>query len=194
MPLHGSRSRVAHVRPERGQVLHFSEDPTIERFEPHVAATASDQTPYVWAVDDLRAPDYWFPRRCPRALAWVAPRTTDADRRLVLGPAATRVHVIEYAWLERVRRARLFAYRFDAEDFEPYGDPAAPHAVVSRVHVRALGPPEPVGDLLQLHRRAGIELRLVDRIWPWWDVVVTTSVGFSGIRLANASPRRPDAP
>lgn len=90
--------------------------------------------------------------------------------------------------MERVRRARLFAYRFDAADFEPYGDPDDPHAMVSRVPVEALGPPQPVGDLLRLHERAGIEVRLVDRAWPWWNVVITTTVGHSGIRLANASP------
>jgi hypothetical protein len=27
------------MRPAPGEVLHFSEDPTITRFEPHVAAT-----------------------------------------------------------------------------------------------------------------------------------------------------------
>ena len=176
------------MRPEPGQVLHFSEDATIKRFSPHVARTATDQTAYVWAVNDQRASDYWFPRQCPRALAWATPATTAAHRRLVLGPTATRVHVIEYAWLERVQRARLFVYRFDAANFEPYGDPNNPHAMVSRVSVEALGPPQPVGDLLQLHQEADIELRLVDRLWPWWNVVITTSVAHSGIRLANASP------
>ncbi|WP_305788309.1 DUF6886 family protein [Symbioplanes lichenis] len=58
------------MRPEPGQVLHFSEDPTITRFRPHVAATAQQPEAYVWAVDAARAPDYWFPRQCPRAMAW----------------------------------------------------------------------------------------------------------------------------
>ena len=112
--------------------------------------------------------------------------TTEADRQLVLGPTAARVHLIEYAWLKRMQRTRLFAYRFDRVSFMPYGDPANPHAMVSRSTVRPLGRPEPVGDLLQLHEEAGIELRFVDRLLLWWEVVMTTSVGFSGIRLGNA--------
>ncbi|MGH3587361.1 MAG: DUF6886 family protein [Pseudonocardia sp.] len=36
------------MRPRPGEVLHFSEDPTISRFEPHVAATAVRSEPYVW--------------------------------------------------------------------------------------------------------------------------------------------------
>jgi hypothetical protein len=38
-----------------GQVLHFSEDPTITEFVPHVAATAHRSTPYVRTVDAARA-------------------------------------------------------------------------------------------------------------------------------------------
>jgi hypothetical protein len=174
------------MRPVLGEVLHFSEDPDITEFVPHVARTATDQTPYVWAVDAVRAPDYWFPRDCPRAMAWLMPSTTETDRLMILGPSATRVHMIEYEWLQRVQSARVFAYRFDAGDFEPYGHSADPHAYVARRHVCPLSPPEPVGDLLTLHRQAGIEVRLVDSLWPWWTAVTTTSVGFSGIRLGNA--------
>jgi len=35
------------MRPAPGEVLHFSEDPTITRFEPHVAATARQPEAYV---------------------------------------------------------------------------------------------------------------------------------------------------
>lgn len=175
------------MRPGTDEVLHFSEDPSITSFVPHVAATATDPAAYVWAVDEANAPSYWFPRACPRAMAWSTERTTAADRSRVLGPTAVRVHAIEYGWLPRLQAARLFAYRFDAEAFEPYGDPAAPHAFVARRPVVPLGPPQPVGDLLVLHEQAGIELRLLGSLWPWWEVVTTTSVGFSGIRLRNAA-------
>jgi hypothetical protein len=63
------------MRPAPGEVLHFSEDPTIRSFRPHVAPTALKPTAYVWAVGYDRAPDYWFPRQCPRAMAWVGPGT-----------------------------------------------------------------------------------------------------------------------
>jgi hypothetical protein len=61
------------VRPIAGEVLHFSEDPGITEFVPHVAPTARVSPAYVWAVDAARAPDYWFPRNCPRMLAWTTP-------------------------------------------------------------------------------------------------------------------------
>ena len=48
------------MRPGPGEVLHFSEDPGITRFVPHIAATAQRPEAYVWAVNAARAPDYWF--------------------------------------------------------------------------------------------------------------------------------------
>ena len=56
--------------------------------------------------------------------------------------------------------------------------------------VTPLAPPEPVGNLIDCHAAAGIQLRLLDNLWPFWDEVVESTVGFSGIRLRNAQPRR----
>ncbi|MGI5153932.1 DUF6886 family protein [Microbispora sp. CA-102843] len=177
------------MRPEPGEVLHFSEDSEITRFVPHVAATARETTAYVWAVTAERCPDYWFPRQCPRAMAWTTPDSADADRDRIIGPGCgERVHAIEYGWLDAFLTVRLYAYRLPAERFAPFGEPV-PNAVVATEPVEPLGPPEPVGNLLRLHEEAGIQLRLLDNLWPFWDAVTTSSLGWSGIRLRNARPR-----
>lgn len=177
------------MRPEPDQVLHFSEDPTITRFVPHVAAGAQQPEAYVWAVDAERAPDYWFPRDCPRAMAWVTPSTTDTDRERIFGPGGgDRVHAIEYSWLNALQTVELFAYRLPATPFKPFGT-SVPHAHVATQPVEPLGPAEPVGDLLRLHEQAGIQLRVLPNLWPFWDRVTTSTLGFSGIRLRNGRPR-----
>jgi hypothetical protein len=160
------------MRPGPGEVLHFSEDPGITRFVPHVAATAQRPEAYVWAVNAARAPDYWFPRQCPRVIT-------------ISGTA--RVHAVEYRWLERMRTVELYAYRFDAAAFRPFGSPY-PHAMVATTEVVPLGPAEAAGDLLALHAAAGIEVRLVADLWPIMDAVVASTLRFSGIRLRNAAP------
>ncbi|MEV6298230.1 DUF6886 family protein [Actinoplanes sp. NPDC051861] len=171
------------MRPGQGEVLHFSEDPSITRFVPHVAVTARQPEAYVWAVDSDQAPSYWFPRQCPRALAWVRPETTAADRDRIIGAGCgKRVHAIEYAWLDRMRTTRLYAYRLPAGEFRPFGE----HAFVAVEPVVPLGEPEPVGDLVECHARAGIQLRVLDSLWSFWDEVIASTVGFSGIRLRNA--------
>lgn len=164
------------MRPEHDQVLHFSEDPSITRFVPHVAATARQAEEYVWAVDAHRSPDYWFPRQCPRVLT-------------IAGTA--RVHAVEYGWLERMRTAELYAYRFDAAPFRPFGEKGAGggHAMVAAETVVPLGPAERVGDLFALHEEAGIELRVLANLWPFVDEVVAGPLEYSGIRLRNALPR-----
>ncbi|WP_055589318.1 DUF6886 family protein [Peterkaempfera griseoplana] len=177
------------MRPEPGEVLHFSQDPAITRFDPHVAATAQQPEAYVWAVDSGRSPDYWFPRDCPRAMAWVEPATTAEDRERILGPGgARRVHAVEYGWLHAMATVELYAYRLPADRFRPFGDPV--HAQVATETVLPLGPPERVGDLLRLHEEAGIELRVLPNLWPFWDAVTASTLGFSGIRLRRARPRR----
>jgi hypothetical protein len=185
---------VSPGRPGEGEVLHFSEDPTITEFVPHVAPTARVRGAYVWAVDAGQAPSYWFPRQCPRVLTWATAGTTAADAQRILGPSgSSRLHAVEYAWLERMRTVRLYAYRLPAAPFRPFPEPEPardgepePNAHVAQVAVRPLGPPEPVGDLFALHEEAGIELRVLPRLWPLWEAIVASTLGFSGIRLRNA--------
>jgi hypothetical protein len=178
------------MRPAAGEVLHFSEDPTITRFRPHAVPTGAESEPYVWAVDADNAPSYWFPRDCPRAMAWLAPDTTVDDRDRILGPGGgDRVHAVEYGWLDRIRTARLYAYRFPAVPFRPIGTPR-PYAMVADSEVVPLGPPEPVDDLLALHAVAGIQMRVLPNLWEFFDAVAASSLGFSGIRLRHARPRR----
>ena len=86
-----------------------------------------------------------------------------------------------------MRSTVLYAYRFDASDFRPFGT-TEPHAHVATVPVRPLAPPEKVGSLLEAHEVAAIELRLFANLWPYWRRVIASSVGFSGIRLRNARP------
>jgi hypothetical protein len=115
-------------------------------------------------------------------MAWSVPSTTASDKLAMLGPSATRVHMIEYGWLSAMQSAQVFAYRFPADSFQRFGDAAW----VSSQPVQPLEPAEPVGDLLALHEAAGIELRLVDDLAPWWRAVIASTVQLSGIRLRNA--------
>jgi hypothetical protein len=168
-------------------LLHFSEDPSIQVFHPHVARTAQVGGERVWAIDAPHAPSYWFPRQCPRACCWPGPTPPGPGAAPLLGLGGTqRMHAIESAWLERMRSCHLYVYRFDPGPFEP--EPDSGGAWCAREPVVPLGV-EPVGDLLALHAQSGVELRIVPSLWPLIDAIVASGLSFSIIRKANAQPR-----
>jgi hypothetical protein len=164
---------------------HASEDPGITVFRPHRAPTAQLDDELVWAVDDEHVPAYWFPRDCPRATFWVGPNTTPADAAWLCG--ARRVHAIEWDWWERFRTARVFLYEMPAASFAVHNADAGYY--VSREAVAPVARVA-IDDAIRAHADAGIELRVMDQLWPLWDRIIASSLCFSGIRLRNARPRR----
>jgi hypothetical protein len=170
-------------------LLHFSEDPGISVFAPHVAPTAEETDPLVWAVDEAHQPSYWFPRNCPRACCWDnGTPLTEAGRALIGTSRGRRMHAIEDAWLERMHACKLFVYRFDPKPFVQHDAPGG--FWVSRETVKPLSV-EPVGDLFEHHKAAGIDLRVVDDFGAMADAIVASGLGFSIIRRRNARTRVP---
>jgi hypothetical protein len=164
---------------------HFSEDPSLGRFQPQTPATNPQARPLVWAVDTRHAPMFWFPRDCPRGCIWPVSATTPEDRERFFGQsAANQVHVIEAGWLRRMQACRLYAYRLPTETFRP-------HEVggywVTEERVEAIERMV-VDDLLGRHADARIELRITPSIWPFWRRVTNSTVEFSGSRLRNTAP------
>jgi hypothetical protein len=168
------------------RLFHFSEDPTITLFTPHVARTSVEPGSFVWAVDQAHAPSYWFPRDCPRACCWKGDSPLSETGALLLKSGCERMHAIEAAWLNRVRECRLYAYEFDPGPFKSHVADAGYWVAERDVAPLSVAA---VGDLIDRHDDAGIELRIVQNLWPLIDLIVTSGLEFSIIRKANAQPR-----
>jgi hypothetical protein len=168
-------------------LYHFSEDPTIELFRPHIAKTSAIQhEALVWAIDDWHAPMYFVPRDCPRVCFWAGPNTTMEDRkRWLTVPEPRFVMVVETSWLERIRATRVYRYTMPETSFAPVGNACGTYisrATVAPVRV------EPVGDLVAAIASVDVELRNLARIGPLWKQVhFGSSLARSGIRLLNAA-------
>lgn len=167
-------------------LLHFSHDPSIRRFRPHVPTSNPTAAPAVWAIDEDHAPLYWFPRDCPRVTVWARDAQEHWLLSRLLATDARRVHACELAWVERLRAASLFVYRFAPDGFRPLESAAGHWTCDHEVEPLDVAP---VGDLIDRHVEAGIELRLVPALWPLHDLVVGSGLEFSIVRMANAVPR-----
>ena len=184
---------MAGVGDEDEPLLHYSEDPHIGRFVPHVPATNPEHPPAVWAIDAAHAALYWFPRDCPRLAVWA----DDAVQRQRLGDlfvtTASRVQAIELGWLARLRDVVLYEYALPRATFRPWD--AADGQWVSTATVEPLDV-RPVGDLLARHAAAGVELRLVPDLGPLRDRILVSDLPFSMVRLHNRRATGPaaDAP
>ena len=169
----------------RGLLYHFSEDPSIERFVPHVPRSNPAHSPAVWAIDEQHAPLYWFPRDCPRVTAWPRDGAERVEFREAFCTIADRVHAIELGWLKAMRTVTLYRYHLDASLFHPWPDASGQWISESVVEPVAVDEHD---DLLARHAQAAIELRVVPSLWPIRDLAVSDRWDYSLVRMSNAQP------
>ncbi len=171
-------------------LYHFSEDPGIEVFVPRPVLVPSDRGPgndwmngpLVWAIDEQFQAMYLFPRDCPRIVMFRKADTTDEDLAIWWGSRDCHaIAHIEWAWWERVSRETLCRYTLPEATFESLGD-AGMHVSHEAVTPLAV---ETFGDLPAAMRAMKMELRILERLTPLWDLW-STSLHVSGNRLRHA--------
>lgn len=166
------------------RIFHVSETPAITRFEPRPDAQGRE---CVWAIGDSRLHNYLLPRDCPRVTYYANSATTDADRATFFSASeAQSVVAIEHGWFAALRETHLHVYEFDRSTFA-LEDAIAAYYVSTRAQT-------PIAHRLVTDAAAelfdrGVELRVLSSLWPLRDAVVTSSLGFSIIRMRNARPR-----
>lgn len=165
-------------------LFHLSEEGDIERFVPRASAGGAD--PVVWAIDADRLRNYLVPRECPRVTYYAGRATTEADVDRFLG-SSEAVIAIEREWFERLLACRLYCYHLPRQTFECIDECAG--YFVSRVPVLPTYV-EVFDDPLSEILRRGVEVRILQSLWPLRDAVVASSLQFSVIRMRNALPRR----
>ena len=167
---------------EQSVLFHYSEDPCISRFEPHVPRTNPDVAAAVWTIDEAHAPLYWFPRNCPRVTVWANTVAQHRHLQHLFGTDGLRVQAAPISWSDEIVACKLYEYRFEATDFDPWPDVEG-----QWISYRAVTPVEvmPVGDLLQRHREANIDLRLVPSLATIREAVLDSGLPFSMVRCKD---------
>ncbi|MHB8528781.1 MAG: DUF6886 family protein [Caulobacteraceae bacterium] len=176
------------------RLFHFSDDPTIARFEPRAVRVPSSRGPgmewlngpLVWAIEEGRAAMYLFPRDCPRILLWPTEATTADDRRRWWGErTCAAIAHIEWAWFDRLVAGEIHRYELPVGGFERLGESlGGPGMWIAREPAEPLAM-ETIADLPAALAAAGVELRVMETLAALkgvWE----TSLHASGVRLRNA--------
>jgi hypothetical protein len=175
------------------RLFHFSDDPTIDIFEPRPVEVPSPRVPgtewlngpLVWAVSEERQATYMFPRDCPRILLWPVDGTTSEDLTTWWGAStSSMVAYVEAAWLDRIGNASVFRYELPIDTFERLPAEADDWMWVSGTAVTPIGR-ETFSDIPDALGSLGVELRVVESLVPLRDAWAS-SLHVSGIRLRNA--------
>ncbi len=162
--------------------LHYSEDPTIDEFVPHVPATNPDTPPLVWAIEPAYAPLYWFPATAHGVAVWA---NDDVGQRRLAARFDTVARRVQWAWRRdeaSVRSTQLTEYTFDAEPFDAWPD--------AEGHWCAPRPVRPIGrrvldDLVEEQSRAGVDLRFVADLATVRAAVLDARLPFSVVRWSD---------
>jgi hypothetical protein len=167
-------------------LYHFSEDPSIMVFHPRPTPSMEGHPSVVWAIDEEHAPHYFFPRACPRVICWCEETTSDEDRIAMFSlMSVTKLAAVESRWLERIRRTQLYRYTMPQEAFDLQNSNAGYYVARETVEPVQV---EPMGDLLDHLTASQLELRFTPSLFPLRDRIISSTLGFSVIRFANAIP------
>lgn len=167
------------------ELFHYSEDPAIARFSPHVPPSNPSSLPYVWTVEARYAPLYWFPRDCPRVTVWANDAAQRARLCELFATERERVHFAPSTQRAALHACTLYEYTFDATPFSPW--PVAEGQWVSSTPVEPLRVLH-VGDIEARQHAAGVDLRFTDDLAAARDAVLACRLPFSIVRYRNYRP------
>lgn len=171
-------------------LYHVSEEDNIEVFLPRIPDRddLDKTTGLVWAIDELRLPNFLTPRNCPRVTYHIGKTASAEDIEKCFSSKNLRhVVIIEQAWFEIMTNTRLFLYQFDESGFELQDDAAGYY--VSKQTQTPVAKYE-IDDLFAALFQRNAELRVVDNLWDIADKIKQSTLTWSLCRMGYAQPRK----
>lgn len=171
------------------RLFHVSEESDIKIFEPRIP-TRNDMDKkegLVWAVDELRLPNFLTPRNCPRVTYHISKDTKEDDiKKYFTSITATHTVVIENKWFEIMNETHLYLYEFDTNEFELQDNTAGYY--VSKTTQRPIAVYRMNNLFHELFVR-NVEIRIVDNLWKIGEEIQRTTLNWSLCRMSFAQPR-----
>lgn len=141
----------------------------------------------VWSLEEAPVPHWLTPRDCPRVGYRAIEDSTDEDIAKFFSSSSRHGVAIEHGWHKRMNETVLYLYEFDPTNF--YWDDKAGFYVSDKTEVPiAVTKYDNLFD--ELFRR-NIEVRLLNNLWEFSEVVRKSSLKSSLCRMGNAQPKAP---
>lgn len=167
------------------KLFHFSEESSIDIFEPRVKENRKDMPPVVWAIDDVHEFTFYFPRNCPRIVYTRTDELNDEDRNKFFGLTSSDIVItVETEWYERIKNTTLYKYTMPAHTFQLFDEFAGYYISTQTVKPIEI---ETINHLLDRLVDLNIEVRFTPSLYPLREAILNSSVKDFGIhRFANA--------
>jgi hypothetical protein len=170
------------------RLFHVSEEDNIQIFEPRLPRRNDlDKTiGLVWAIDELRLPNFLTPRDCPRVTYHIGKNTTKLDKKkFFTSSTVSHTLVIESKWLDKMNNTTLYLYEFDAKEFVLQDDVAGYYVATTAQIPTAK---YQLKDLFSELLKRNIEIRIIDNLWDIANDVKLSTLNWSLCRMDNAKP------
>jgi hypothetical protein len=166
------------------RLYHISETPKITEFIPQ--PSLRKQKSLVWAISEDKLHNYLLPRDCPRVTFFLKPDSNPADIKKLIGNAIIKAVVaIEKKRIPIIKKTILYKYEFNPKDFE-LEDECAGYYVTERIQ-KPISVTK-INNIFDELLKYNIELRILPSLWKIREAVIKSSLGFSIIRMQNATP------
>ncbi|QMW01468.1 DUF6886 family protein [Spirosoma foliorum] len=171
------------------KLFHISEDPNIRLFKPRPSPTQYEKIKgdVVFAVNDTLLHNYFFPRDCPRVAYFRNEVTVEHDIESFFSTSlADYIITVEASWYYKIKNTTLFCYEFDPETFTLLDENAGYYISYETVKPISV---KKIDDLIEELLSRNIELRFTPNLWKLADLLNSSTLGYSMIRLRNARPK-----
>lgn len=172
------------------RLYHISENGSIKTFYPRPSPSVFEaiKRDVVFAVSGKLLHNYLFPRDCPRVTYYTTPRTSEADKKKLMGDISAKfIITVETKWVPVILQTILYCYEFPAENFVLLDECAGYY--ISYQLIEPLSVTRIENPLEELLSRNDIELLTLPSLHPLADAVAKSSLNFSLIRMRNAIKR-----
>ena len=168
------------------RLFHVSDNPDITEFIPRLTNRPNCKG-LVWALDERGLINFMTPRNCPRVYYYAVESSTEEDIVKYFASSARHGIAIENIWHERMTKASLYIYEFDAATFYKTDGPGYYVSEQTQVPLSVTK----VDNLFERLFEQNVEVRILPNLHQLKEAVMQSTLKGGMMRTGLAQPKTP---